>query len=212
MRAALLTIVFAVFASIAPALAATVHEKDSTGSGDYFIEGVREYCAGDYRTAGDLLALSLEEDPENDAACYYLALIMLSDNDTDKALAFLERASSLDPSNQWYRLTAARIFTGIGENGQAAEILQELIDTDPGKSEYYYELTDILVRNNDLDKALETLGKIEQLRGVTLTSRLRTQPCCWETCTSPGMMIPQPCSTTDAPWRWTRISHPPISA
>ena len=107
MRAALLTIVFAVFASIAPALAATVHEKDSTGSGDYFIEGVREYCAGDYRTAGDLLALSLEEDPENDAACYYLALIMLSDNDTDKALAFLERASSLDPSNQWYRLTAA---------------------------------------------------------------------------------------------------------
>lgn len=167
MRAALLTIVFAVFASIAPAPAATVHEKDSTGSGDYFIEGVREYCAGDYRTAGDLLALSLEEDPENDAACYYLALIMLSDNDTDKALAFLERASSLDPSNQWYRLTAARIFTGIGENGQAAEILQELIDTDPGKSEYYYELTDILVRNNDLDKALETLGKIEQLRGVS---------------------------------------------
>ena len=140
-------------------------DKDSISSKDYFIEGVMEYCAGEYGKAETLLGRCIGADPENDAAYYYLAVTRLAAGDTDKALLYLNTASELSPENQWYRLAEARLYTSIGELDMAISIYNILIEDNPEKSDYYFELADLLVRNGKMDEALETIGRIEQLRG-----------------------------------------------
>lgn len=141
--------------------------KDSVSAFDYYIEGVREYAAGESSSADIMFFKSVRMNPENDAAWYYMAMLRLMDNDSDKALEYLEKAVSLSPDNQWYRLTSARLYANLGESDKAIDIYNALITEAPEKSDYYYELTDLLMRSNRLDEALGILERIDQLRGAT---------------------------------------------
>lgn len=162
------TIIFQVILLLSSGIApAHASDKDSVSAADYYIEGVREYCAGNYAEAGKMLSESVRLNPENDAAWYYLAMIRLGENDTDTAFEYLGKAASLSPGNQWYRLTTARLYSGIGESDRAIEAYSALIEDYPDKSSYYYELTDLLMRNNRLDEALEILDRIDRMRGYS---------------------------------------------
>ena len=141
--------------------------KDSVSAFDYYIEGVREYAAWESSSADIMFSKSVRMNPENDAAWYYMAMLRLMDNDSDKALEYLEKAVSLSPDNQWYRLTSARLYANLGESDKAIDIYNALITEAPEKSDYYYELTDLLMRSNRLDEALGILERIDQLRGAT---------------------------------------------
>ena len=165
MRSAILKPALLILAVFSSAFCAGASEKDTVRAEDYYIEGVRAYCAGEYSSAESSLSHCLRLEPENDAAMYYLAMIHLSRNDTDKAMNLLDKASAISPGNTWYSLATARLYSGIGENDLAISIYETLIADHPSKSDYYYELIDLLVRSGELDKALEILDKIEQLRG-----------------------------------------------
>lgn len=166
MRSAIIRNILPVLSAILLTVSATASERDSVRAEDYYIEGVRSFCAGDYRSAESGLSACLRLEPENDAAMYYLAMISMSRNETDRALSLLEKASAISPENTWYRLAIARLYSGIGENGLAISVYESLIAEHPSKSDYYYELIDLLVRTGELDKALSTLDRIEELRGV----------------------------------------------
>lgn len=144
---------------------AAAQDRDSVKAEDYYLEGVRCYCAGDYQNARAYFGKCLKLEEDNDAAMYYTAMISLSQNRTDEAMDMLSRASAISPENQWYRLALARLYAGIGENSPAIGIYRELIDKYPSKSDYYYELIDLLVRDSKLDDALAALDRLEQLRG-----------------------------------------------
>ena len=166
MRSAIIRSILPVLSAILLTVSATASDRDSVRAEDYYIEGVRSFCAGDYRSAESGLSACLRLEPENDAAMYYLAMISMSRNETDRALSLLEKASAISPENAWYRLATARLYSGIGENGLAISVYESLIAEHPSKSDYYYELIDLLVRTGELDKALSTLDRIEELRGV----------------------------------------------
>lgn len=166
MRSAIIRSILPVLSAILLTVSATASDRDSVRAEDYYIEGVRSFCAGDYRSAESGLSACLRLEPENDAAMYYLAMISMSRNETDRALSLLEKASAISPENAWYRLATARLYSGIGENGLAINVYESLIAEHPSKSDYYYELIDLLVRTGELDKALSTLDRIEELRGV----------------------------------------------
>lgn len=166
MRSAIIRSILPVLSAILLTVSATASERDPVRAEDYYIEGVRSFCAGDYRSAESGLSACLRLEPENDAAMYYLAMISMSRNETDRALSLLEKASAISPENTWYRLATARLYSGIGENGLAISVYESLIAEHPSKSDYYYELIDLLVRTGELDKALSTLDRIEELRGV----------------------------------------------
>lgn len=177
MKSVILRITLLTIAATVLAVSTEAAEKrDTVRAEDYYIEGVRLYCAGEYPSAESHLTKCLSLDPENDAAMYYLAMICLSRNETDTAMDFLDRASVLSPGNIWYRLTMARLYTGIGETDLAVSIYRSLIEDYPAKSDYYYELVDLLAGTGRLDEALETIDKIEQLRGINeLTCNARYQ-------------------------------------
>lgn len=163
-------------ASAATVSAGATERRDTVRAEDYFIEGIRLYCSGDYTSAESYLAECLKYDRENDAAMYYLAMISLSRNETDKAISLLDKASVLSPENTWYSLAMARLYSGIGETDLAISIYEGLIKDHPAKGDYYYELTELLARAGKLDMALETLDKIELMRGSNeLTCNARYQ-------------------------------------
>lgn len=177
MKSVILKLILPIAAACAvTAGAGAAERKDTVRAEDYFIEGVRLYCSGEYTSAESYMEECLKADRENDAAMYYLAMICLSRNETDKAISLLDKASVLSPENTWYRLTMARLYSGIGETDLATSIYESLIEDHPAKSDYYYELTELLARAGKLDMALETLDKIEQLRGSNeLTCNARYQ-------------------------------------
>lgn len=166
MRSSILRTILSALSAILLTISAAASDRDSVRAEDYYIEGIRCYCAGDYRSAESSLSRCLRLEPENDAAMYYLAMISMSRNETDRALSLLEKASSVSPENTWYRLATARVYSGLGENDMAISVYDSLIAEHPSKSDYYYELIDLLVRTGKLDNALEALDKIEELRGV----------------------------------------------
>ncbi|HIZ85297.1 MAG TPA: tetratricopeptide repeat protein [Candidatus Coprenecus stercoravium] len=160
--------------SFPPAVFAAAVQKDSVSADDYFIEGVRLYCAGEDKEAAEMFSRCLELEPDNDAALYYTAMLSLSADSSVEASAYLDKAISLSPENQWYRLMLARLYAGTGDIGPAVSIYDSLIAGNPGKSDYYYELIELYVKNSELDKALETLDQVELLKGATeLTGNAR---------------------------------------
>ena len=165
MRLTITKSILLALAAISLSLSAAATEKDTVRAEDFYIEGIREYCGGDYKDAESLLTKSLRMDPDNDAAMYYLAMISLSRGDSDRAMQMLSQASALSPENKWYSLATARLYVNIGEIPLAIDIYQDLIEKHPAKSDYYYEFIELLVRDNRLDEALSTLDKLEQLRG-----------------------------------------------
>ena len=190
---------------------AQASDKDSVSAGDYYIEGVREFCAGEYDKAGELLSRCVWLNPYNDAAWYYMSMIQIGDNHTDQALDYLDKAISLSPDNQWYRLTKARLYSGMGESERAIELYNALIEENPEKSNYYYELTDLLMRNSKLDEALETLDRIDELRGVSeVTGNARYEILMAQSRYDEALMqaptTPHPCITTTRPCLWIRTT------
>ena len=115
-------------------LDAAAGDKDTVRAEDYFIEGVRAYCAKEYPDAEARLSRCLSMDPGNDAAMYYLAMISLNRNETDRAMDLLDRASVLDPGNPWYRLAMARLYSGINETDLAVSIYESLISDYPSRA------------------------------------------------------------------------------
>ena len=59
---------------------------------NHVLDAVQKYDSGNYDAAIGILNAVLEKDPDNDAACYYLALSYLFKKELDAAESFLKRA------------------------------------------------------------------------------------------------------------------------
>ncbi len=155
-------------------LSAIEPPKDSISSTDYYIEGVREYTAGNLEKAEVLMRKAIERDALNDAAYYYISAIYMQQERLDEAIRFIDEAAQLAPDNDWYMLTTARLYNATGENDFAIATYEELIARKPKKSSYYYELTDLYARNGDYAKAIGTLDRIEGSTGMNeVTASIR---------------------------------------
>lgn len=147
--------------------------KDSLRAEDYYLEGVRYYCSGELQKAEYMFEKSLDISPRHDASMYYLSLICLNDNKTNKALEYISAASDIAPDNDHYKLIAAQLYLSINEIELATKVYEDLIAANP-KTSYYYELAEIYAGSGQIDKALEILGKIEKVSGESeMTGNIR---------------------------------------
>lgn len=132
---------------------------------DYFIEGIRYYNIEEFEKAETLFIKALEKNSDNDAACYYLALTYYGLRNVDKAEMYLKMANDIDPNNFWYRIRLAQLYSDTNRLEVALPLYEALICDYPSKSSLYYQIIDLYTSNNQIDKAMETLDKIESLRG-----------------------------------------------
>ena len=83
-----------------------VHAQDSKKIAkleNQLISAVEKYNVKDLAAADSLLQGILAEDPSNDAAWYWSALVRVARNDVAGAEEHMKKATELDPDNFWYR-------------------------------------------------------------------------------------------------------------
>jgi tetratricopeptide (TPR) repeat protein len=131
-----------------------------------YIEALKNYQQGEVAEALRLFQEEVRENPSNDAACYYIASICANDSSRiDEAESWLKRAIDLSPDNFWYRYTLALYYLRTERQELAVPMLEQLTADFPKKSDLYFDLINVYLSENDIDKALATLDKIEAIRG-----------------------------------------------
>lgn len=131
------------------------------------MSAVSKFDNGDFDGAIRMLKVVVEQDPESDAACYYLALSYFAKQDADLAEAYLRKAHELDPENFWYRHRLAVLYTATKRPELAIGIYEGLLKDFPKKSDLYFEVVDLYSAREEFEKALKTLEEIETVFGKT---------------------------------------------
>ena len=109
----------------------------------------------------------MAENPEDDAAWYYIAQCAIAKNDAEMAEQALRMASEIDPDNFWYRYRLARLYSLTSRQELTVDMYEKLLEDFPKKSELYFDLVEMYASQREYEKALDTLKEIETVFGMT---------------------------------------------
>lgn len=139
-------------------------EQQSTGN-RLLIEGLQLYNHKKLDSAKIKFTQLLKEEPNNDAAYYYLANISLQNNDIVSGEMLLKKSIELDSSNFWYKNLLGQIYIKTNKAEDALKVYEQLIVQFPKKTESYYTLVNLYMNKQDILKSSEILDKIEKISG-----------------------------------------------
>jgi tetratricopeptide (TPR) repeat protein len=148
-------------------LGLTAHAQDSRGYENLVVTGADLYSKGEYAAAKAVLKNVVENDPSNDAALYYMAMIVASENDKELAETYLQAAVAIDPGNFWYRYRLAKLYSLTGRQELAVDMYEKMLKDFPKEKDVYFELVEMYASQQEYQKALDTIDEIEQVIGVT---------------------------------------------
>ena len=131
------------------------------------VSAVSDLNSGNLEGARKTLLDLLAKDSENDAAWYYLSTVALMNNEVEEAEEYLRTAVSLDSGNFWYRYRLAGIYGSTQRQELAIDMYEKLVDDFPKRTELYEDMVNLYAAQGEYDKALETIGQIETIFGVT---------------------------------------------
>ncbi len=123
-----------------------------------FLEAIRLYYKNDVRGAYNQFKKVVAQEPDNDAAYYYLHTML---RDTAAATNMLKKAVELDGDNYWYNYALAQDYMAQGKSEQAAEILEKLLADHPKKTNLYSDLIGVYAASKQYDKAMDAIDKVE---------------------------------------------------
>jgi Tfp pilus assembly protein PilF len=131
----------------------------------YFLKGVENYNNKKFELAKENLNKVLSMNPNNDAAYFYLAKVAIEDNDYVAGEAYIKEAISKDSSNFWYKDFLGKLYAFTKRADDAILVYENLLKEFPSKTDIYYNLINLYLNNNNLEKADSTLDKIERIFG-----------------------------------------------
>ena len=143
--------------------------QDQRSYENLVITGVDLYSKGDYSAAKAVLKNVVGNDPSNDAALYYMAMIAAYENDTELAETYFQAAAALDSGNFWYRYRLAKLYSLTGRQELAVDMYEKMLKDFPKEKDVYFELVEMYASQQEYQKALETIAEIEEGIGVTET-------------------------------------------
>tara|TARA_B100001758_G_C18407304_1_gene612980 strand:+ start:1463 stop:3202 length:1740 start_codon:yes stop_codon:yes gene_type:complete len=78
----------------------------------------------------------------------------------------LKKAIDLDQSNRWYIIAYAEILLLFQDFKNAAIQYKKLIELEPGNEEHYFNLSEVHIYNNNLQKAINVYDDLEKHKGI----------------------------------------------
>lgn len=141
--------------------------REGSVEGNMILTAVEKYNGKDIKGAAEILREVIAEDPDNDAAWYYIAQCAIASGDLDMAEQGLRMASEIDPGNFWYRYRLARLYSLTSRPELTVDMYEKLLEDFPDKSDLYFDLVEMYASQKEYDKALETLKEIETVFGMT---------------------------------------------
>ncbi len=141
----------------------------------YFTEAVKYSILEDTEKAMVLYEKSLESDPNNGAAHYKIAEILIERGDLDNALVHATRAVTLDPENKYYYLTQAEVFSRQSNFKDAAQVYERMMEKIDGTDEYVFDLAALYLYQGDYQKAMDTYNQAEKRFGMAYEITVQKQ-------------------------------------
>ena len=141
--------------------------QDSRSYENLVVTGADLYSKGEYDSAKAVLMNVVENDPSNDAALYYLAMIAAHDNDKELAEMYFQAAAALDPGNFWYRYRLAKLYSLTDRQELAIDMYEKMLKDFPKEKDVYFELVEMYVAQHEYQKALDVIDEIDDVIGVT---------------------------------------------
>ncbi|WP_294617754.1 tetratricopeptide repeat protein [uncultured Bacteroides sp.] len=131
----------------------------------FFLEAARLKMQKKYDAAFDMLQHSLAINPNASSALYELAQYYLFLKQVPQGQAALEKAVENDPDNYWYSQGLANLYQQQGEKEKVATLLEGMSVRFTDKLDPLYALLDIYNRQEQYDKVIATLDRIEGKMG-----------------------------------------------
>ena len=148
-------------------LSLTAYAQDSRIYENLVITGVDLYSKGEYDAAKAVMTNVVANDPSNDAAVYYLALIAVYEKDAELAETYFQTAATLDPNNFWYRYRIAKFYAVTDRQELAIDMYEKLLKDFPKEEDVYFELVEMYAAQREYQKALDIIDEIDKVIGVT---------------------------------------------
>ena len=131
-----------------------------------YIDALRAYQQGELEEALRLFREEIRENPSNDAAYYYMGAICAADpQQNGQVEEWLRKAVELAPDNFWYKYTLAMSYLRTDRQALAVPMIEELTADYPKKTDLYFDLINVYLSENDIEKALATLDRIDAIKG-----------------------------------------------
>jgi tetratricopeptide (TPR) repeat protein len=132
-----------------------------------FVEGIKQRTIGNADEAIKIFSHCLEMDPSSSSSLYEIANIHLLKGDFQSAMIMLERASSLNPQNQYYLILLAKIYQQNKLYEKAAETFGALSVLSPENPDYPIFRAEMFGMAGKLDDALACYNELEKKWGIT---------------------------------------------
>lgn len=131
----------------------------------FFLEAICERVKGNDDAAFDLLRHCVEIDSTKSEAYYFLAQYYSALKQKEQAVAYIEKAVALEPTNSTYQETLANAYINLRQYEKAAVVLEELYDNHRDRDDVLSVLVQLYDEQQDYEAAIETLTKLETLEG-----------------------------------------------
>jgi pentatricopeptide repeat protein len=128
----------------------------------YFIEGSTYWANNQYAQALTYFTEVLKIDPNNAAANYNIAQIMLVMAMYEKGVPYAQKAIKLDKENIWYRLILTNLYLENKQLKQAIEAQESLVADFPNYLDGYNQLLNFYLQAKTFDKAISLCNEMEK--------------------------------------------------
>jgi tetratricopeptide (TPR) repeat protein len=134
---------------------------------ELLIDASREKLLGHYDEAIKILESILRKDRENATAAFELARIHEATGDAEKSLKYARDATEYDDTNFWYFKFLASVQQQAGAYDAAAESYERIVALQPNDAQSYYRYAFLLVKANEIRKALKVYDELEARLGIS---------------------------------------------
>ena len=132
----------------------------------FFLEALRLKQGNKHSDAYAALQYALKIDSTSSAALALLADYYLFLQQDSLAVDALQKAENYDPQNLEYKVSLADIYRETGNLAESTRLYEYLAAKQPEKPELHFYLSDLYLRQNQIDKAIQSLAALENTIGM----------------------------------------------
>jgi len=141
---------------------------DATKEFEYlYIEGLKQKTLNNFDDAIKIFSRCLEIDPRSSATLYEMANIHVAKGDFQSSMFMLEKAVSMNPDNQYYRLLLVKVYQQNKLYEKAASEYEAISKLVPDNPDYPFYQAALLTMAGKNDQALAMYNQFEQKLGIT---------------------------------------------
>ena len=132
-----------------------------------YIEGLKQKTLNNFDDAIKIFSRCLEIDPLSSATLYEMANIHVAKGDFQSSMFLLEKAVSINPDNQYYRLLLVKVYQQNKLYEKAATEYEAISKLVPDNPDYPFYQAALLTMAGKNEQALAMYNQFEQKMGIT---------------------------------------------